>query len=79
MWGGHPEIRALSCTLGLPITVYQEGAHPLHIAPTGKAETFKRTGAYATRQEVALRLSFHKHYYALGEHYNSVVDVRGGS
>jgi len=32
-WGGHPELRALSCTLGLPFLVFQAGAPPYSITP----------------------------------------------
>jgi len=32
-----------------------------------------RKGDEENVKETPLRLSFHKHYYAMGEHYNSVV------
>lgn len=70
MWGGHPEIRALACTLGVPITVYQAGAKPWVMAP--ESERIDKT-APGTFAGVSMRLSYHKHFYALGEHYNSVV------
>ena len=80
VWGGHPEIRALACTLGVPVVVYQAGAPVLTLGPDGD-ETTRRVAAQASDTptgwrvpgDATLRLSFHRHYYALGEHYNSVV------
>jgi OTU domain-containing protein 6 len=60
-WGGQLELRALSACLSSPIHVYSANA-PMVIM--GEEES----GA-------ALSLSYHKHYFALGEHYNSVVQV----
>ncbi len=61
-WGGHLELRALGIALSRPILVYsvQSGAKPLAIHEAeGGAEP--------------ILLSYHLHYYALGEHYNQVV------
>ena len=33
-WGGHPELKALSCTLGVPIVVFQAEGEPWRVAPT---------------------------------------------
>ena len=60
-WGGHLELRALTHTLRRPIVVYSADAAPLRIG-----DEFDEEGE-------EIRLSFHRHYYALGEHYNSVV------
>lgn len=62
-WGGHLELRALSLALDRPIHVYsvQSGAEPLKI------------DAGAGNDDSPIRLSYHLHYYALGEHYNQVV------
>lgn len=59
-WGGHLELRALSLALKRPIYVYsvQSGTKPLKIDGGDKPP---------------IRLSYHLHYYALGEHYNQVV------
>ena len=93
-WGGHPELRALSCTLGLPLRVFQAGAPPLELtpehesmagrAPRGAGDGEGDDGGYAAalRQRpsavmgdgrLLLQLTFHRSYYTLGEHYNSVV------
>eukprot|EP00558_Chaetoceros_sp_UNC1202_P005502 CAMPEP_0197241216 /NCGR_PEP_ID=MMETSP1429-20130617/7315_1 /TAXON_ID=49237 /ORGANISM="Chaetoceros sp., Strain UNC1202" /LENGTH=291 /DNA_ID=CAMNT_0042701017 /DNA_START=25 /DNA_END=900 /DNA_ORIENTATION=+ len=61
-WGGHLELKALAHSLKKTIMVYStEG--PLEI---------KSESAGADDGGV-IRLSFHRQYYALGEHYNSVV------
>lgn len=61
-WGGHLELRALSHKLNKTIVVYStEG--PLEIKVEGQDDD----------EENVIRLSFHRNYYALGEHYNSVV------
>ncbi len=61
-WGGHLELRALGIALSRPIFVYsvQSGAKPLAIH---EAET----------ETEPILLSYHLHYYALGEHYNQVI------
>lgn len=59
-WGGHLELRALGMALDRPIHIFKAGAsEPLHIHEQGCGEP--------------IRLSYHHHYYALGEHYNQVV------
>jgi OTU domain-containing protein 6 len=69
-WGGHPELRALACTLGLPIIVYQAEGEPWHFLPDGEQEGRRETAGAG--RDTALRLSFHRHYLSMGEHYNSV-------
>ena len=63
-WGGHLELRALSIGLQRSIHVYSvpNGSQPLTIDPPS-----------STSSQDPLRLSYHLHYYALGEHYNHVV------
>lgn len=61
-WGGQLELRALSQALGRPIEVYSA------TAPVSTMGTAAPPPAAAP-----LRVSFHQQYYALGEHYNSVV------
>jgi OTU domain-containing protein 6 len=65
-WGGHLELRALGIALNRPIYVYsvQSGAKPLAIHEDSEGEE--------TGNEPIL-LSYHLHYYALGEHYNQVI------
>ena len=63
-WGGHLELRALSHALKKTIVVYSADVAPLHIQHDDNCDS-----------ERVIRLSFHRRYYALGEHYNSVVPV----
>ena len=58
-WGGQLEIRALSRALRTPIFVYSAKSPVLKMG-----ETFK---------DSPLRLAYHKHFFALGEHYNATV------
>lgn len=62
-WGGHVEIRALSMALDRPIHVYsvQQGNKPLIV--------------HEESSKSPIVLSYHLHYYALGEHYNQVVSA----
>ena len=57
-WGGQLELKALSHVLGLPIYVY-DGTSIIKMGDDLGADP--------------LRLSYHRFYYALGEHYNSVA------
>eukprot|EP00123_Amoebidium_parasiticum_P020302 comp47032_c0_seq1/m.47590 comp47032_c0_seq1/g.47590 ORF comp47032_c0_seq1/g.47590 comp47032_c0_seq1/m.47590 type:complete len:328 (-) comp47032_c0_seq1:613-1596(-) len=62
-WGGQLELRALAEALGEHIVVLQSNASPLPFGPPTPAGN------------EPLRLSYHRHTYGLGEHYNSVVDA----
>jgi len=61
VWGGHAEIVALSKALDRCIAVYSAGAEPI---VTGDSNSDK-----------PINISFHRHYFGLGEHYNSIVPV----
>ena len=74
IWGGHPELRALATVLLTPIVVHEADAPPQTIMPMTDEDV--RAGGRASgvgAGEGSLMLSYHRHYYALGEHYNSVV------
>ena len=58
VWGGQLELRALSAVLRRPIWVY-DALQPTVRMGEGDGEP--------------IRLSFHRHFYSLGEHYNSVI------
>ncbi|CAL1145988.1 unnamed protein product [Cladocopium goreaui] len=59
-WGGELELRALADAMKVRVQVFQAGSdQPLVLGAAVKA--------------APLQVSFHRHYYALGEHYNSVV------
>lgn len=59
-WGGQPELLALTRLLHRPIWVHSRGAPVL------------KMGEDLVDAPPPLQLTFHRHYYALGEHYNSV-------
>lgn len=58
-WGGHLELRALSEGLKRPLVVYS-AAQPKLVMGDADGEN-------------PVLLSYHLHYYSLGEHYNQVV------
>lgn len=64
-WGGQVEIRAIANSLDLQVHIYDAEAPVLVMGDR------KREGS----EEEPLRLTFHRHYYALGEHYNSVEKI----
>lgn len=61
VWGGEPEVLALSRAYNIPIHIVQAGTPSIVMHnPTG-----------AATQGVA-RISYHRRMYGLGEHYNSL-------
>ena len=59
-WGGQLEIRAMCAALRRCVLVYDAAAPVLAMG-----EEFRTNGP-------ELRLAYHRHYFSLGEHYNSV-------
>ena len=59
-WGGQLELRALSAAIGCPILLYA-------------ADDAPQVCMGEQMSGPTLKLSYHRQYYALGEHYNSVV------
>mmetsp|Transcript_24215 Transcript_24215/g.50748 ORF Transcript_24215/g.50748 Transcript_24215/m.50748 type:complete len:339 (-) Transcript_24215:255-1271(-) len=70
-WGGQLELRALSEGLKCPIVVFSAEGSPLTMG--AEFASSAESGENEWDKKRALLLSFHRHYYALGEHYNSVV------
>jgi OTU domain-containing protein 6 len=64
VWGGQVELRALASVLGVLIEVHAADM-PLLVMGADDDATMVDT--------IRLRLSFHRKYYDLGDHYNSVV------
>ncbi|KAL9936622.1 hypothetical protein V8E36_004690 [Tilletia maclaganii] len=62
VWGGQPEILALSHAYEVPVHVVQVGLPTLKIGEE----------AYASSSKTPLVISYHRHMYGLGEHYNSL-------
>ncbi|KIK59873.1 hypothetical protein GYMLUDRAFT_44351 [Collybiopsis luxurians FD-317 M1] len=66
-WGGEPEILALSRAYNVPIHVIQSGTPPVVIHnPSGTPYDGD------LREKRVVRISYHRHMYGLGEHYNSL-------
>lgn len=61
-WGGQLEIRAISGALRREIRVYDSMAPVLVMDNEGDIVSDK----------AAVKLTYHRHFYSLGEHYNSV-------
>lgn len=59
-WGGQVEISAMSKALRIPIEVIQAEGPPVKI------------GHDEFKNDNAVILTYHRHYYGLGEHYNSI-------
>ena len=74
-WGGQLELRALSEALKCPIVVFSSEGPPLTMGAEYFATEEEREGEDNWGEKKALLLSFHRHYYALGEHYNSVIPM----
>ena len=60
-WGGQPELLALARALQRPIVVYSRDSAPLRMGDGNGEE---------------LVVTYHRDYYALGEHYNSTEPLR---
>ena len=60
-WGGQPELLALARALQRPIVVYSRDSEPLRMGDGNGEE---------------LVVTYHRVYYALGEHYNSTEPLR---
>ncbi|KAI1795944.1 cysteine proteinase [Ganoderma leucocontextum] len=63
IWGGEPEILALSQTYGVPIHVIQGGTPPIVVHGEDIVSADKNHVVY---------ISYHRRLYGLGEHYNSL-------
>ena len=61
-WGGQIEIRALSSALRREIQIYDSTAPVLVMDNDGDVD----------KSLDSIRITYHRHFYALGEHYNSV-------
>ena len=69
-------MRALSEGLKCPIVVFSAEGAPLTMGAeyaVGDGVEGEQDDDKGWDKKKALLLSFHRHYYALGEHYNSVI------
>jgi len=73
IWGGEPEIVALSRAFNIPIHVVQGGEPPVVVHnPLGYQQG---SNIYDDR---VVRISYHRKLYGLGEHYNSLRKSQKG-
>lgn len=71
VWGGEPEILALSRAYNVPIHVVQGGSPPIVIHnPIGGPDDGD------LHENRVVRVSYHRRMYGLGEHYNSLRPKR---
>lgn len=63
-WGGEMELTAFSELFQREVLVFSTSFNTLSFKPQKNSLI----------DEIPARLSYHKHYYHLGEHYNSVVE-----
>uniref|UniRef100_A0A0A9D4H0 OTU domain-containing protein n=1 Tax=Arundo donax TaxID=35708 RepID=A0A0A9D4H0_ARUDO len=67
-WGGHMELGALTHCLKRHIVVYS-GSFP----DVEMGKEYKSGSGGSSVHHASIRLSYHRHAYGLGEHYNSVI------
>lgn len=68
VWGGEHELVSLAAILGRSLVVHQSGSAPTHFDPPSGL----------VKDKAPLQLSYHRHQYSLGNHYNSLRDVQAG-
>ncbi|KAL9263511.1 OVARIAN TUMOR DOMAIN-containing deubiquitinating enzyme 5-like protein [Drosera capensis] len=67
--GGQLELGALTHCLKKPIMIFSVSFPDVEMGKEYKSDTVSGSA------ESSIRLSYHKHAFGLGEHYNSVVPV----
>ncbi|CAE6490123.1 unnamed protein product [Rhizoctonia solani] len=63
-WGGEPEIMALASAYKVPIHVIQSGPR--------RVVVHEPEGGQVVKPDAAVKISYHRRMYGLGEHYNSL-------
>ena len=67
-WGGQLEIKALCSSLNRTMMIYSADAPVVIMGEENLA---------SNPSQLPLKLAYHRHFYALGEHYNSVAPIVG--
>ena len=60
VWGGHAELNAMAGLLERQVVVFCAGSEPMRFGEAGA-------------DKEPLRVSYHLHFFATGEHYNSLL------
>ena len=79
VWGGQLEIQALSLALHRSIEVYSADAPVLVMnaeASSTEGDDSDSDDDSGSATSPPLRVTYHRHYFALGAHYNSVVKAK---
>ncbi|KEP53300.1 OTU-like cysteine protease [Rhizoctonia solani 123E] len=63
-WGGEPELMALTNAYKVPIHVIQSGPQ--------RVVVHQPEGGQVVKPDAAVKISYHRRMYGLGEHYNSL-------
>ena len=63
-WGGQLEIKALCSSLKRTMMIYSADAPVIIMGDE-----------YHNLNNLPLKLAYHRHFYALGEHYNSIAPI----
>lgn len=63
--GGQLELRAIAIGLKRPIVVYSADSSPIVMGDEFSSSDIEE-----------VRLTYHRSYYALGEHYNALVEKK---
>jgi len=86
-WGGQLEVKAIAAALNVTILIYAANAPVVTMTAGGdddssssssRSSSSSSSSDSSTSTSHPLRITFHRHYYALGEHYNSVTYAGGG-
>ena len=84
-WGGQLEIRAISDVLHIPVYIYDANSPVLKMGEeylytnntgnnsNGNSDSSSSSDVANDTVKRVINLTFHRHYYSLGEHYNSAV------
>ncbi|KAI3647726.1 hypothetical protein MP228_007947 [Amoeboaphelidium protococcarum] len=74
-WGGEVEIRALAHALKRDFVIYQAEFGILRVRHNENDTGYGGSNPTSTDDDNSIRISYHKHEYGLGEHYNSLRRV----
>lgn len=79
-WGGHVELKAISSSLDVDIRIYSANSSSklIIVRPENLDDPSAQVDAGSSSSSNSrpyIVLTYHLHYYALGEHYNAVMAI----